>query len=62
MPVKYSTKQARADAARRTKKHKELLADWEAVREAIEFEKIRDVLRIPQAVWNAARAKDVQSG
>ena len=60
MPVNYSTKQARKDAARRTIKRKELLADWLGIRAAVSDEHIKDVRRIPQTVWDAARDADAE--
>ena len=54
----FSTQQARADEIRRRKLRRELLADWQATRQALADKSVRAVLAISDEEWQAALEAD----
>jgi len=58
MPVNYSTKQARADAARRTKLRRELQAQIDNAVNTLTAETIAAINRISAEEWRAAQEQD----
>jgi len=54
----FSTQQARADEQRRRKLRRELLAQWQTVRAALDAESVAAIQGITDAEWQAAQEKD----
>jgi len=58
MPVNHSTKQARKDAARRTKLRRELRAQIDNAVNTLTAETIAAINRISDEEWRAAQERD----
>jgi len=54
----FSTQQARADERRRRKLRRELLAQWQTLRQALDTESVAAIQSITDAEWQAAQEKD----
>ena len=54
----FSTQQARADEQRRRKLRRELLAQWQTLRRALDAETVAAIQGISDAEWQAAQEQD----